>query len=208
MPRWFSFIIILELLLVCPTETSAGPVYVYKDSAGVVHFTSKKPPSGSSGKVFTAKNSKFSYYSTTGANRWYGTSNRLYTNTYGDIIRAAAATHGVSTGLVRAVIHAESAFNPLAVSPKGALGLMQLMPDNCRRYKVTDPFNPQENINGGVQMLADLIQKYRGNLPLVLAAYNAGEGAVEKHNGIPPYSETQQYVQRVLNLKRRYQGVL
>ncbi len=109
-----------------------------------------------------------------------------------------AASWGVSKALVRAVIAQESGGNPNAVSRKGAQGLMQLMPATARRFSVEDPFDPEQNIAGGVQYLAELLDRFGGDVKLALAAYNAGEGAVERHNGIPPYKETRTYVKRVL----------
>jgi soluble lytic murein transglycosylase-like protein len=112
--------------------------------------------------------------------------------------REAAARHGVSDQLVLAVIRAESGFNARAVSPKGARGLMQLMPQTASHLGVRDSFNPAENIDGGVRHLRRLIDRFRNDLPLALAAYNAGEQAVTFYRGIPPYPETQGYVQKVL----------
>lgn len=117
---------------------------------------------------------------------------------YADIIDRAAATSGVSPQLVRAVIQIESAYRPDAVSRKGAMGLMQLMPDTARRYAVRDPFDPETNIGAGVRHLRGLLDRF--DVALALAAYNAGEAAVERFQGIPPYRETQDYVRRVLAL--------
>ncbi|MDY0013533.1 MAG: lytic transglycosylase domain-containing protein [Rhodocyclaceae bacterium] len=113
---------------------------------------------------------------------------------------AAAARHArVDPALVEAVARAESGFNPAALSPRGARGLMQLMPATARRYGVDDPFDPAQNLLGGARYLRDLLDRY-ASLPLALAAYNAGEGAVERHgNAIPPYAETLAYVPRVLD---------
>jgi len=133
---------------------------------------------------------------------------KLNTTAYQEEIAAAAREFGVEEAVVRAIIHAESAFNPLAVSSAGAQGLMQLMPATARRFGVADSFDPAANIRGGVQYLAWLLQRYNGDLTLAAAGYNAGEGAVDRYRGVPPYSETQRYVQRVAVLAERYRGVL
>lgn len=117
-------------------------------------------------------------------------------------IRDTASRHGVSEHLVAAIIAVESQFYPRAVSRKGARGLMQLMPATASSYNVRDPFDPRENIEGGVRHLKRLMRRYHNNLPVVLAAYNAGDQAVRRHGGIPPYPETRRYVRRVL---RKYQ---
>jgi soluble lytic murein transglycosylase-like protein len=117
---------------------------------------------------------------------------------YLEAIERISASYGVDPTLVKAVIHAESAFNHRAMSPKGALGLMQLMPRVASALRVRDAFSPFENIEGGVRHLRYLLDRFAGNVPLALAAYNAGEGAVEAYRGIPPYPETQQYVDRIL----------
>ena len=115
-------------------------------------------------------------------------------------IKAIAARHGVKASLVESVIRVESAFNPSAISPKGAQGLMQLMPQTASSLGVRNAFDPKQNIEGGVRHLRYLIDRYPGNLQLAIAAYNAGEGAVDRYRGIPPYAETQEYVRRVLQL--------
>ena len=109
---------------------------------------------------------------------------------------------------MRAVIHAESNFNPVARSRKGAVGLMQLMPATAQQLGVADALVPSLNIRGGVQYLAGLLAQFNGNISLATAAYNAGPGAVQKHAGIPPYAETQVYVQRVKILHQRYRSAL
>jgi soluble lytic murein transglycosylase-like protein len=120
---------------------------------------------------------------------------------YEPLIRQHANLQGIRADLVRAVIQVESAFNSRAVSPKGAMGLMQLMPATAARFGVIDPFNPAENIRAGVTYLRQLLDRYSDNEQLALAAYNAGPGAVDKYGSkIPPYKETQNYVQRITNL--------
>lgn len=115
-------------------------------------------------------------------------------------VQEAAAREGVSPDLVRAVIKTESAFDHLAISSAGARGLMQLMPDAARRFGVTDPFDPRSNIQGGVRYLRVLLKMFQGDVALTVAAYNAGEGAVTRHRGIPPYRETRDYVRKILGL--------
>lgn len=123
---------------------------------------------------------------------------------YDRLIRRTAATHQVDAALVKAVMHIESAFNPHAVSDKGAQGLMQLMPDTAQRYGTHDLFDPVQNVRAGVLYLKDLQKMFKNNTRLVLAAYNAGENAVMRHKGIPPYDETQDYVRKVTKMHRVY----
>lgn len=116
------------------------------------------------------------------------------------IIERYAEKYGVDPVLVRAVIQVESDFNPMCVSHKGARGLMQLIPETARRYGVKAMHDPDQNIQGGIRYLADLLEMFNDDLPRALAAYNAGEGAVQKHGGIPPYDETTEYVHRALTV--------
>jgi hypothetical protein len=121
---------------------------------------------------------------------------------YGEIITAIAQTHGVDPLLVRALIQVESGDRATAKSNRGAMGLMQLMPSTARLYKVRNPYDPKANIAAGVMHLKSLLDRMGGAVDLALAAYNAGEGAVKKFNGMPPYRETRDYVSRILSLAR------
>ncbi len=125
---------------------------------------------------------------------------RQYRGEFDNHIQAAASAFGVAGDLVRAVIQVESEFDHLAVSSKGAQGLMQLMPFTARRFGVTDVFDPRQNVFGGVQFLRYLLDLFRGDVDLALAAYNAGENAVLRYKGVPPYRETRAYVQKIRNL--------
>ena len=184
-----------------------GQVYSYIQD-GVRHYTSK-PPRGGAG-VTAMRTIKYSFMETC-----YACSAkpgvdfgrlRLNTSAYQAEIQAASRQYGVDEAIVRAIIHAESAFNPNALSRVGAQGLMQLMPATARRFGVGNAFDASQNIRGGVQYLAFLLKRFNGDLTLAAAGYNAGEGAVDKYKGVPPYSETQRYVQRVAVLAQRYRG--
>jgi hypothetical protein len=132
----------------------------------------------------------------------------LYPDAYAQEIETAANYYNVDANLIRAIIHAESHFRKEVISKQGALGLMQLMPDTARELGVRDPFKPEQNIQGGVKHLAKLMKKYYGNIRMVAAAYNAGEGNVRKYNGIPPFEETKAYIERVEILHKRYNKLL
>jgi soluble lytic murein transglycosylase-like protein len=116
------------------------------------------------------------------------------------LVHQVSSEHGLDPRLVDCLVRVESAYNPSAVSHKGAMGLMQLMPGTASRHGVSNPFDPEDNVRGGVRELVRLLNLYAGDLPLTLAAYNAGEGAVAKYRGIPPYRETRDYVVRILSM--------
>ena len=186
-----------------------GQVYSYVKQ-GIRNYTSVRPK-GAAG-VSGLRTIAYSYMETCyacGAKPGVSfASVRLNTAAYQAEIATAAREYGVDEAIVRAIIHAESAFNPNALSRVGAQGLMQLMPATARRFGVSDAFDATQNISGGVKYLAWLLKRFNGNLTLVAAGYNAGEGAVDKYSGVPPYSETQRYVQRVGVLADRYRGTL
>jgi soluble lytic murein transglycosylase-like protein len=129
---------------------------------------------------------------------------RAKPDAYDHLIRQAAEENQLDFALVKAIMHVESAFNPYAVSHKGALGLMQLLPETARRYGTYDVYDPQENIRAATRYLKDLNAMFNNKQALVIAAYNAGENAVARYKGIPPYQETQLYVRKVLKYKRHY----
>lgn len=186
-------------------RVTRGAVYRYERD-GVTHYTNVRPAAGAGAQVL------FSYieacYACTARPGVDFSRVGLNLTAFSDEVRAAASEHGVDEALVRAVIHAESAFNPNAISHKGAQGLMQLIPATAERFGVSDPFEPAQNIRGGVTYLAWLLRRFDGNVTLASAAYNAGEGAVDRFNGVPPYQETQLYVERVAILADRYRSAL
>lgn len=185
-------------------RTTRGAVYKYERD-GVAHYTNVPPAKGTGATLL------FSYVETCfacGVLPGVDFSRvKLNTEAFSREIRQAAKEFGVEEAIVRAVIHAESAYRVNALSNKGAQGLMQLIPATAARFGVADPFDPAQNIRGGVQYLAWLLKRYSHNLTLASAAYNAGEGAVDRHGGVPPYGETQRYVQRVAQLAERYRSV-
>lgn len=182
-----------------------GAVYRVERNSGVTEYTNVRPQKGRFALLFT-------YISTCVACDLHSTINfastALNLEAYKDEVNLAANDYGVDVALLRAVIHAESAFNPMAVSSKGAQGLMQLMPGTASDLGVVDAFDAQQNIRGGAAYLAQMLREFDGDERLATAAYNAGPGAVQKYEDVPPYAETQVYVERVATLKDRYQKAL
>jgi soluble lytic murein transglycosylase-like protein len=189
-----------------PPKVLRGAVYRVQRADGITEYTNVKPSKGSAFAVL------FTYIATCVACDVHSkidfAKTALNLDAFKDEIAAAAASSGVDVALLRAVIHAESAFNPMAVSNKGAQGLMQLMPGTAGDLGVTDAFDVGQNIGGGAKYLAQLLKDFNGNTQLATAAYNAGEAAVQKYGGVPPYDETQVYVQRVEQLRDRYKKAL
>lgn len=187
------------------TPTYAGQMYVYQDKDGGTLLTNRRDQTLKSIKVTYYPDSNIHNYSNWGANEAAVLpSYSKGRNNYDHIIQRAAQTHRVSAGLIKAVMHTESGFNPNARSPVGAQGLMQLMPATARRFNVSNAYDPEQNISAGAKYLSLLLNRFNGNTSLALAAYNAGEGNVSKYGGIPPFRETRDYVQRVTS---RYQNL-
>lgn len=185
-------------------KVTRGAVYKYERN-GVTHYTNRRPAGQRSKVLFTYIETCFACAVSSGLNF---NNVGLNLTDFGNEIAAAVARHGVDEALIRAIIHAESAFNPNAVSRVGAQGLMQLMPATASRFGVTDAFTPQQNIDGGTGYLAWLSNRFDGDLTKIAAGYNAGEGAVDRHGGVPPYQETILFVERVGILRERYRQEL
>lgn len=183
-----------------------GAVYKVARADGITEYTNVRPAGGGQVAVLFTYIATCFACDTRSAVDFARTALNL--DAYRNEIAAAAAEFGVDRALLRAVIHAESAFNPMAVSSKGAQGLMQLMPGTAGDLGVTDAFDVIQNIRGGSRYLAQLLASFQGDVRLAAAAYNAGPGAVQRHGGIPPYDETRVYVQRVETLRERYAQAL
>ncbi|QHH96035.1 lytic transglycosylase domain-containing protein [Acinetobacter dispersus] len=183
-------------------------IYQFKDNNGTTLLTNKKKAEYSHLKVVKATyypDSNIHSYSNWGASEASVLpSYSRNKNAFDSLIRQAAQQHGVSEGLIKAVMHTESGFNINARSPVGAQGLMQLMPATARRFNVNNAYDPQQNIFAGAKYLSWLLKRFNGDTRLAIAAYNAGEGNVDKYGGIPPFRETQDYVRRVTS---RYQNL-
>ncbi|MEO5356323.1 MAG: lytic transglycosylase domain-containing protein [Nitrospirae bacterium YQR-1] len=207
--------LVIVVLLVCIYPCSLfADIYMYDKGGGVVyysnikrtghktHIVKEKITKKRAGQVVVASfnNEPKAYLSPPG-----GDLDLSKYKDIEDIVHKKAAEHSLDPSLVKAVIKAESNWNSVAVSPKGAMGLMQLMPDTATFLSVANPYDPVENIDGGIRYLKYLLGRFNGNVTLALAAYNAGPNAVSRHgDAIPPYAETQDYVQKVLNT---YNGV-
>ena len=195
---WILPVFFLPLLFLATPATS--DIYKYVDEEGVMHFTDA--PTDRRFKVFMKDLKK---------------DRRLRTNfklsacsrnpeEFEPIIKSLASEYGVDKSPVKAVIHAESGYNPNAVSSKGAQGLMQLMPKTAQGLKVSNSFDPKDNIRGGVRYLRFLLDTFKGDVTLALAAYNAGLSRVSQYGGVPPYQETRNYIAKVMAYQKSYQS--
>jgi soluble lytic murein transglycosylase-like protein len=187
------------LLLALALGTAAparAQIYSWRDEKGTLVLSNRRPAAGVDTRTYAvprAQTVRATRYATVGRGR-----------AYDDLIGEHARANGVRPDLVRAVMQVESGFNPLARSPKGALGLMQLMPATIRQFGVMNPFNPIENIRAGVAYLRGLLDRYENNEELALAAYNAGPDAVDKHGQtVPPFRETRHYVAQINQMAAR-----
>jgi len=185
--------LLLALLILLQAAPAQADIFKKRLPDGTLCFTNT--PMGGDWDLYLheTKGNKYRF-------RRPSSSEMIRRSNYDGIIRRTALYHGVDPDLVRGIIHVESAYNPLARSPKGAMGLMQLMPETASGLGVGDPWDPNENIAGGTKFISYLIKRYNGDLTKALAAYNAGPGAVDQYNGIPPYQETQDYVRSVLSI--------
>jgi soluble lytic murein transglycosylase-like protein len=202
----------------CAAPSGAvADVYGYRDADGVLHLSNVRPGNGRYQRVMrgngtapgarAVKVSQWKSVDLANLPRWQqrrASLRPIRNSRYDGLVKRCAQKYRVEEALVRAVIHAESAFNASAVSHAGAAGLMQLMPATAKRYGVEDRFNASQNVHGGIRYLKDLLNKYQQDERLALAAYNAGEGAVARYKGVPPYAETRAYVKKVIALRGRY----
>jgi soluble lytic murein transglycosylase-like protein len=189
---WHVILVPLIMILVYTLPASAD-IYKYVDAEGVIHLTNVPTQTGVKYTLIMREKRVL-------LDRKLGEN----ISQYDELIKKASGRYNVEPALVKAIIKAESNFNHRAVSPKGAKGLMQLMPATASSLQVRDSFHPENNIEGGVKYVRYLLNFFNGNLPLALAAYNAGENAVLRYGGIPPYRETQTYVRRVLSYHDRF----
>jgi len=192
-----AFVFTLAALM---AEPVLAAVYTFTDANGVIHFTNVPSDPRYAGMARAPYRAP-AYNPVKTSSEYRAASNR-----YAPLVQKAAREHSIDQALLQAMIATESGFDPRAVSRKGAVGLMQLMPETARRYGVRNPYDPADNIRGGAKYLRDLMRKFNNDLSLTLAAYNAGEDAIVQYgNRIPPYRETLDYVPRVLTLYREYQ---
>ena len=191
-------------LLLASSAFAGGSIYKYVEKDGTIVYTNV-PPSGAKAAKARRVEGEFRPAPSPTAPARLTTSSSQKATTYDDYIEEAAIRYRIPSALVRAVMHAESAFDPQAISAVGASGLMQLMPPTAQEMYVKDIFDPKDNIEGGVRYLRVLANEFDGDMVKMVAGYNAGPEAVKKYNGqVPPYAETQAYVRKVLSLYFQY----
>ncbi|MDJ0802886.1 MAG: lytic transglycosylase domain-containing protein [Desulfobacterales bacterium] len=178
------------LLALAPSPVGAD-IYMYRDANGVLHFTNV--PASAEYRLYI-RSSRPRFRASPATKKFDG------------LIQDAARRYGVDFSLLKAIIRAESSFDPQAISRKGARGLMQIMPQNFQSLDIQDPFDPKQNIMGGTRYFRSLLDRYQGKVALTLAAYNAGPTAVDRYRRIPPYAETQDYVEKVLRYYKHYKN--
>lgn len=196
----YSVLMASTLLAMAWPSRAVTQVYKWVDADGIVTYSNIAPPEDQDFKVLN-----FPCYAADPkcrSVRWEKVP--LNTRSFAREIRSASELNAVEESLIRAIIHAESAYQPDAQSPKGAQGLMQLMPATQAEVQVNNPFDPEDNIRGGARYLSKLLAEFNGDWELAAAAYNAGPGAVNRYGGVPPYDETREYVRRVRILYQRY----
>jgi len=195
MKLWY----LLITFAVSVNATESTIVYKYYDTQGVLHLTTKPPKNKD--KLLYARSYLLPSYEPI----FIQPSFKKFNNKYSELIVKVANQAELSPALLHAIVQVESAYNPKAVSPKGAVGLMQLMPATAKRYGVKNRTDPTESLEGGTRYLRDLLTMFNGNISLALAAYNAGENAVKRYNNtIPPYRETRNYVKKINKLYAKF----
>jgi len=195
--------LLLPILLFALAPSAEADIYAYTDANGIAYFSNVRKNKNYKIVVVAQR------YENSSRPRGQVQVNQAGKNRYAPLVEAAARTYQVDASLLHAVISTESGYNPAAVSNKGAVGLMQLMPETARRYGVENSFDPEQNIRGGTKYLSYLLQLFDNNLELAVAAYNAGENSVIRHGyTIPPYRETLGYVPSVLKLQKKYRSLL
>ena len=193
--KFFQIVVLGTLFtLIAAVSSVQADIFMYIDANGVMHFTNAPTSNEHEYKVYIKEKITVSR-------------NFNATNKYDHFISDAAKQTGVDFPLLKAMIKAESDFDPRAVSRKGAMGLMQIMPENFKMLDLKNPFDPWENIKAGARYFQQLYERFNGQLALSLAAYNAGPTAVDRYKSIPPYQETEEYVRRVLRYYRTFKQI-
>jgi soluble lytic murein transglycosylase len=188
------FVLIPIIILIAIVSSVHADIYMYIDDNGVMHFTNAPTSNQYDYKVYIKERTAIS-------------TNFHSTNKYDDFISDASREFDVDSRLLKAMIKAESDFDPRAISRKGAMGLMQIMPENFKMLNLENPFDPWQNIRAGAQYFKKLYERFNGKLALSLAAYNAGPTAVDRYKSIPPYQETEEYVRRVLRYYQTFKQI-